>query len=691
MRGRLIVFEGLDGAGKTTQIDLLSSYLQQKGFPVVITRWNSSRLVSKAIKRAKKAQLLTPYLYSTLHAADFMYRLENIIVPSLYEGYCVIADRYAFTAFARDIARSVNRSWVEHIYKLAPKPDLAFFCKTTVEVTLERIIERSDDGEPSFYESGMDVIHNENPREAFREFQNRVQSEYDWICKDHGLIQIDTARSIEDVHRYVASIIEESIKTWNEEPRVRFSSSSPAAATGEVDSKRSLSTQRSSPNFTSSHRYPGKLIVIEGVDKHATALQANLLYGELRARGYDVRLALTGESWVGEVERKAVRKKVLSLSTKVLLSASEIALQYEQVLLPALSDGAGVVMDGYLAGVVARYSAHGMRNDWFHAMFETFTVKPDTTFFLNAPLHDLMKKKKTSGYPEKLLHESIAESRKEDDLQNLIDLTELREMIDCYSLFAEREHWHNIAQVGSQKEIHRQIYDILFKDKVLAHISHGPVNSAFKEMIDLFSRYDQEYNHPRAVAEMAVALFDQTAQLHHYSTRERELLYCAAFLHDIGHALSDTRHADYTFDAIQQHEFSSFSNQEKEIVANVAYLHRMPYAKVNFERLAKLHATNQIIVKHLASLLRIADALDDTGKRVVHDVRCYEENGAVVIDLRAVGKALPERAAVLRKADMFEQVYQKPVVVVRNGIEKRVRKSQKQSPQEPRCEEPSHE
>ncbi|TLY32446.1 MAG: dTMP kinase [Ignavibacteria bacterium] len=166
--GRLIVFEGLDGAGKTTQIELLARDLRKKAFPVVITTWNSSRLISKAIKRAKKAKLLTPYLYSTLHAADFMYRLENIIMPALQEGAIVIADRYAYTALARDLSRNVDRRWVESLYALAPTPDLAFYCTASVEETLGRIVDRNGGNPPGYYESGMDVIRQENARHSFR-------------------------------------------------------------------------------------------------------------------------------------------------------------------------------------------------------------------------------------------------------------------------------------------------------------------------------------------------------------------------------------------------------------------------------------------------------------------------------------------------------------------------------------------
>jgi len=111
-------------------------------------------------------------------------------------------------------------------------------------------------------------------------------------------------------------------------------------------------------------------------------------------------------------------------------------------------------------------------------------------------------------------------------------------------------------------------------------------------------------------------------------------------------------------------------------IANIACLHRQPYAKMKFDHLARLSGTNQIMVKRLASLLRIADALDESGRAVVQEVRCYEEHGVVYFDLRAVSKALPERASVLRKADLFERMFQKPVVVARNWIEKRARQTE---------------
>src|SRR5689334_11338021 len=192
MRGRLIVFEGLDGAGKTTQIELLRKHLTQLGYPVVMTGWNSSRLISKAIKRAKKARLLTPHLYSALHAADFMYRLEHVILPALHEGYVVLADRYSYTGLARDLARGIDRSWVEEIYALSLVPDLAFYCTTPIEEALGRIIGREGGGSPAYYEAGMDVGSGSDPIAAYRAFQARVAAEYEWICRKYGLVDVDT-------------------------------------------------------------------------------------------------------------------------------------------------------------------------------------------------------------------------------------------------------------------------------------------------------------------------------------------------------------------------------------------------------------------------------------------------------------------------------------------------------------------
>src|SRR5262245_57079009 len=127
--GLLVVVEGIDGSGKSTQLRLLQKWLAAEGHRVFFTEWNSSDLVRKATKVGKKKNLLTPTTFSLLHATDFADRLFYDIVPPLKAGMIVLADRYAYTAFSRDIARGVSPDWVRNLYDFAIRPDLSFYFK----------------------------------------------------------------------------------------------------------------------------------------------------------------------------------------------------------------------------------------------------------------------------------------------------------------------------------------------------------------------------------------------------------------------------------------------------------------------------------------------------------------------------------------------------------------------------------
>lgn len=137
--GILIVVEGIDGSGKSTQLSILRDWLAGTGQDVIFTEWNSSELISQTTRKAKKKNLLSPRTFSILHAVDFADRLEQVIVPALKAGFIVLSDRYAYTAFARDAARGVDKNWVKNMYGFAIKPDLAVYFKVPVEVSLERI------------------------------------------------------------------------------------------------------------------------------------------------------------------------------------------------------------------------------------------------------------------------------------------------------------------------------------------------------------------------------------------------------------------------------------------------------------------------------------------------------------------------------------------------------------------------
>lgn len=182
--GKLIVVEGVDGSGKSTQLKLLHNWLLDRGQKVIFTEWNSSKLVSKTIKEAKRNNTLIPVTFSLLHAADFADRLENIIKPALKAGLTVLADRYCYTAFARDAARGVDKDWVRSLYDFSIKPDAAFYFQVPVEISLERI---ASSRMPGFYESGMDIGLSSDPMQSFRLFQSRVISEYDSMVTEFSL------------------------------------------------------------------------------------------------------------------------------------------------------------------------------------------------------------------------------------------------------------------------------------------------------------------------------------------------------------------------------------------------------------------------------------------------------------------------------------------------------------------------
>src|SRR6266508_3737011 len=139
--GKLVAVEGLDGSGKSTQIHLLKRWLELEGYKVFFTEWNSSAIVRKATRKGKKRQLLTATTFSLIHCTDFADRYERQILPLLNAGYIVLADRYIFTAFARDAVRGCDREWIRKLYSYALKPDVTFFFDVPLKTALARILD----------------------------------------------------------------------------------------------------------------------------------------------------------------------------------------------------------------------------------------------------------------------------------------------------------------------------------------------------------------------------------------------------------------------------------------------------------------------------------------------------------------------------------------------------------------------
>src|SRR6266496_1848345 len=207
--GRLIAVEGLDGSGKSTQIYLLKRWLELQGLKVFFSEWNSSDLVKSATSKGKKRELLTPTTFSLIHATDFADRYERQLVPLLRAGYIVLCDRYIFTAFARDTVRGCPPKWVRGIYNFAALPDLSFFFKADLEVSLHRIL----DGRPElkYFEAGMDLHLSSAPYESFRIFQGRILEEYMSLSAEFRFLVIDANQVVESQQALVRKLVAQRV------------------------------------------------------------------------------------------------------------------------------------------------------------------------------------------------------------------------------------------------------------------------------------------------------------------------------------------------------------------------------------------------------------------------------------------------------------------------------------------------
>src|SRR3972149_494290 len=194
LRGKLFIVEGIDGSGKSTQLDLLHKWLVRRGYLVAFTEWNSSPVVRQTTKKGENNKLPPPASFCLIHAADLADRVEHQILPALQAGAIVLADRYAYTAFARDGARGVDREWVRAIYRFAVRPTVAFYFRVPLDESLQRILV----GRPElkYYEAGLDVGLADDPYESFRLFQGRILEEYEHIVEEFGLTTVDATQPL---------------------------------------------------------------------------------------------------------------------------------------------------------------------------------------------------------------------------------------------------------------------------------------------------------------------------------------------------------------------------------------------------------------------------------------------------------------------------------------------------------------
>jgi dTMP kinase len=211
LRGSLIVVEGTDGVGRSTQIDQLISWLELQGYAVTNTGWTRSALLSETINDAKAGHALTSTTFSLLYAADFADRLENNIIPALRAGFIVLADRYMYTAFARNAVMGADRKWTRDLFGCALIPDLVLYLKIDVDDLIPRVLEGKG---MDYWESGMHVALGSDIFDSFVRYQGRLIREYNRLAREFTFTTVDARQSIDQIQgelrHYISAYLERS-------------------------------------------------------------------------------------------------------------------------------------------------------------------------------------------------------------------------------------------------------------------------------------------------------------------------------------------------------------------------------------------------------------------------------------------------------------------------------------------------
>lgn len=208
--GLLIVIEGTDGSGKSTQLELLKKYIQAQSYGVMVSEWKTSRLIANVIDDAKDRNLLNATTYSLLYAADFADRLETQIIPALKSGFIVLLDRYYYTALARDVVRGQDIEWVKNLYDYAPEPDLVFYLDMPVDVLLKRIIGTTG---LDFYESGRDVGFSTDFYKSFEIYQKKCLEQYNNMKSEYNFKSIDGTLPIKNIHNIMSTEVQKILNS----------------------------------------------------------------------------------------------------------------------------------------------------------------------------------------------------------------------------------------------------------------------------------------------------------------------------------------------------------------------------------------------------------------------------------------------------------------------------------------------
>jgi dTMP kinase len=192
--GRLIVIEGTDGVGRTTQLSLLRPWLESHGYAVIDTEMTRSELAGAGLKKAKEGHTLGPITLNLFYATDFVDRFESQILPALRAGFIVLTDRYIYSLIARALVRGADLEWLRATYGLALIPDAIFYLKIGLEELIPRVLQR---GGFDYWESGMDMRLGADLFESFVNYQTRLIEQFESMSEQYGFRAIDASQSVE--------------------------------------------------------------------------------------------------------------------------------------------------------------------------------------------------------------------------------------------------------------------------------------------------------------------------------------------------------------------------------------------------------------------------------------------------------------------------------------------------------------
>lgn len=196
LQGKLIVVEGTDGVGRTTQVDLLRRWMEQRGHAVLDTGLTRSALAGKGLKRAKEGNTLNLITFTLFYATDFADRLENQILPALRAGFIVLTDRYIYSQIARAIVRGADEAWARDVFGIALVPTATFYLKADLEHLVPRVaFNRGFD----YWESGMDMNLGRDMYESFCRYQQRMLDTFDRMAQFYGFNVVEANGNVEDV------------------------------------------------------------------------------------------------------------------------------------------------------------------------------------------------------------------------------------------------------------------------------------------------------------------------------------------------------------------------------------------------------------------------------------------------------------------------------------------------------------